>query len=168
MENNNNENILISIPKKYKKDEYANTPFIVHDTEIILPPYVRNSISRYAFTVVDDTILLCRKCNNCSKFIEVQKYENNNFVNLPNLEIAYRGEVAGFESYCNECLPYKNIKNSKLEPTTHNSDNMVQVNIKIDAELKKYFRIEAAKNNTKLSTELIKALIFYKNNKTII
>ncbi len=153
---------LIRIPKEYKKN---NQSFIVNSIEVKLAPYIISSISKFAFMIEDNTIYLCRKCNSCTKYFKVQRYINGVYENLNELPIKYKGPISGFESICYKCDSDSKFKNIPISLKDIDKDNMVQLNIKVDSEIKKYYRTLAAKNNTRLGTELTNALLFYKEHK---
>lgn len=154
-------NKFIRIPKEYKGN--SNKPFSINGIEIFLPPYVLKSVSMYAFKIINNEIILYRRCNHCNSFIQVQKYINDKFENLPKLQIAFNEQENRFEYYCNSCISNKidneHLKNSNKE----NSYDKVQLNIKVTPELKKRYKILAAENNTSLNTELVNALLHYIN-----
>ena len=130
--------------------------FEINGIHITLPKYVKNSISNYRFVIIEEKIILQRKCNICGTFFDVQEYKNNNFINIENTEIKYIGEKSGFHNTCNECS--KTPSPNNLDIPQNNSNNTVQLNIKIDIELKKYYQIRAIENNTSLKDEIIKVL----------
>lgn len=60
-------NKTYTISKEYKTSSY----FKINTIEIELPKYVKNSITKYRFNFVQDTIYLQRKCNKCNNFFDV-------------------------------------------------------------------------------------------------
>lgn len=153
---------IIKIPMNYKN---SNDPFIINAIQITLPSYVKERIAKYVFTVEEGTIYLHRKCNTCKKFIKVLVYEDGNFSKINNSEIDFKSPSNGFNTCCNKCLKTNPVKTISPSSQNHNIDTTVQLNIKVDVELKKYYRKLAAEKNTKLNTELINALIFYKSHR---
>lgn len=148
---------IIKIPKEYKHKETIK----ISSKEILLPKYVKKSISKYQFLVQDNNIYLQRKCNKCNKYFNVQIYNDEQFSNVDDICIRYIGELSGFHNICNSC-------DSILEPTSkpsttiNNKDTGTQLNLDIDKELKNYYKILAVKNETTLRTQIINALIYYK------
>lgn len=155
-----NVNEIIIIPKECK----VSPTFSIGETQILLPKYVVNSISRYRFLLYDDKIFLQRKCNKCNNFFSVQEYIDGSFKKIDNPSMRYLGTKSGFHNTCASCEIINTSPVTHISQLSNKTADREQLNIVIDADLKDYYKIIAIKNRTSLKTEVINALTYYKNN----
>lgn len=149
---------IINIPKHYKRI-YESEPFIIEGITIYLPKYVAASIGKYRFNIESDNIFLQRYCNGCKTYYNVQKFDNGEFINIEN-PFRYIGKASGFHNTCNDCISPQSKKNiATLD------NNLVQLNVKIDPDLKRYFQIESIKNKVSLQELITTVLLSYKESK---
>ncbi|MDB1946389.1 hypothetical protein PMY35_01030 [Clostridium tertium] len=152
---------IINIPKDYKTKD---TIYILEQS-IPIPPFVKNSISKYRFIIIDNVIYLQRKCNNCNDFFTVQYFINDALQNTNENNFRYIGPKSGFHNLCIKCDDTSNTT-SNLIPNklSKENNNETQLNLEIDKNLKNYYKILAINNSTTLKKEIINALLHYKNS----
>ncbi len=150
-------NEIINIPKHYK-NTYESETFLVKDKEIYLPKYVAASISKYRFCIENETIFLQRYCNACNTYFNVQKYDTNKFINIEN-NFRFIGKKSGFDNTCNNCRTTQSLRTA-----SEFNDNLTQLNIKINPDLKKYYQILSIKKEISLQDLITEVLLSYKKN----
>ena len=129
----------------------------VLDNVITIPKYIKRSLSKHRLELIGTELYLQRKCNNCGKFINIQKYDFTLevFTNLKNCNMRFIGEKSGFHNQCIMCKPNK---------ISRTYDYETQLNIHIPLKLKRYFQIRALENDTSLKFEICTILETFKNN----
>lgn len=151
---------IINIPKIYKtKDEID-----ILGQSIPLSPFIKNSISKYRFLVQDNMIYLQRKCNTCNNFFTVQYFNNGDLENINENNFRYIGLKSGFHNVCITCDNAPNTSSNFISnKLSKEKINETQLNLEINKELKNYYKVLAINNSTNLKTEIITALLYYKN-----
>lgn len=152
---------IINIPKDYKTKDTID----ILGQNIPLSPFIKNSISKYRFVVVDNVIYLQRKCNKCNNFFTVQYFNNGTLENIDENNFRYIGLKSGFHNVCFTCDDTSNTTSNFIpNKLSKEKTNETQLNLDIDKDLKNYYKILAINNSTTLKTEIINALLHYKNS----
>lgn len=151
---------IINIPKDYKtKDTIA-----ILGENIPISSFIKNSISKYRFVVIDNIIYLQRKCNTCNIFFTVQYFNNGTLENIDENNFRYIGLKSGFHNICISCDDTSNTpSNFTVDKLSKEKNNETQLNLEINKDLKNYYKVLAISNSTNLKTEIITALLYYKN-----
>ena len=152
---------IINIPKDYKTKDTID----ILEQSIAIPSFVKNSISKYRFIIIDNVIYLQRKCNKCNNFFTVQKFNNGTLENTTENNFRYIGLKSGFHNVCIPCDDTSNTPSNFIpNKLSKENNNETQLNLEIDKDLKNYYKILAINNSTTLKTEIINALLYYKNS----
>lgn len=151
---------IINIPKDYKTKDTID----ILGESIPLSSFIKNSISKYRFLVQDNVIYLQRKCNKCNDFFTVQYFINGSLQNTNENNFKYIGPKSGFHNVCTICDDTSNTpSNFNANKLSKEKTNETQLNLDIDKDLKNYYKILAITNSSTLKTEIINALLHYKN-----
>lgn len=149
------DNRIILITEKDKKNEFTT----INEIKIDLPKSTLGSISKYRFYIENEKIYLQRYCNNCKKFFNVKTLIDTTLVVVDNCAFTPIGKGSNFETICINC---KNT-NKSYPDLSIMSDN-IQLNVKTNKELKRFYQLLSIENDTSLSAEVTKALLFYKSH----
>lgn len=155
-----NENII-----NLSKEDRDNKYITLNNITINLPNFILGSISKYRFIIDDNnSIYLQRKCNKCENFFNVQIIEETELKNIKDSHIRFIGPKSGFHNTCYDCDKLKNTHTKSNNFLYQATDSLVQLNVNVDNNIKKYYQLLSINNGTNLKEEINNALIFYKNH----
>lgn len=155
-----NENI-VSLSKEDRDNKYIT----LNNIDITLPNFILGSISKYRFIIDDNNLIyLQRKCNKCENFFNVQILEETELKNIKDSHIRFKGPKSGFHNTCYGCEELKTPHIKSKDFLCQSNGSVVQLNVNVDNDIKKYYQLLSINNGTNLKEEINNALIFYKNH----